>query len=153
MQLFQAVFRSLSDHEVRYLVVGGVAAIVHGVPRTTFDLDLLIEANEPNVRRLLAALEEAGLGSAALTSPEAVIAHEITVIKDRLRIDLLTTIPGIRFEDAWPHRETRAIEGVEYWIISRSDLVAAKRASGRPKDLEDAKALQDLEQSDGSAGR
>lgn len=153
MQLFQAVFRSLSAHEVRYLVVGGVAAIVHGVPRTTFDLDLLIEANEPNARRLLAALEAAGLGSAALTSPEAVIAHEITVIKDRLRIDLLTTIPGIRFEDAWPHREIRAIEGVEYWIISRSDLVIAKRASGRPKDLEDAKALQDLEQSDGSADR
>lgn len=51
MQLFQAVFKSLSVHEVRYLVVGGVAAIVHGVPRTTFSLDLLIEANEANARR------------------------------------------------------------------------------------------------------
>lgn len=56
MQPFQAVFRSLSIHEVRYLVVGGVAAIVHGVPRTTFDLDLLVEADEENARRLLEAL-------------------------------------------------------------------------------------------------
>ncbi|MEY3023511.1 MAG: hypothetical protein RJA16_337 [Planctomycetota bacterium] len=142
MQPFQAVFRSLSVHEVRYLVVGGVAAIVHGVPRTTFDLDLLVEANEENARRLLEALEDAGIGSAALTTPEAVVGHEITVIKDRIRIDLLTRIPGIDFLDAWARREMRSIDGVEYWLISRADLVTAKRASGRPKDLEDADALQ-----------
>lgn len=144
MQPFQDVFRSLRVHEVRYLVVGGVAAIVHGVPRTTFDLDLLVEATEANARRLLEALESAGLGSAALTSPQAVIAHEITVLKDQIRIDLLTTIPGVRFEDAWTRREKRSIDGIDYWIISRADLIAAKQASGRPKDLEDARALQGL---------
>jgi len=125
-------------------VVGGVAAIVHGVPRTTFDLDLLVEATEANARRLLEALESAGLGSAGLTSPQAVIAHEITVLKDRIRIDLLTTIPGVRFEDAWTRREKRSIDGIDYWIISRADLIAAKQASGRPKDLEDARALLGL---------
>jgi len=144
MQPFEDVFRSLSVHEVRYLVVGGVAAIVHGVPRTTFDLDLLVGADEANARRLLAALESAGLGSAALTSPEAVIAHEITVLKDRIRVDLLTTIPGVRFEDAWTRREKRSLDGIDYWIISRADLIAAKWASGCPRELEDARALQGL---------
>lgn len=144
MQPFQDVFRSLSVHEVRYLVVGGVAAIVHGVPRTTFDLDLLVGADEANARRLLAALESAGLGSAALTSPAAVIAHEITVLKDRIRVDLLTTIPGVRFEDAWTRREKRSLDGIDYWIISRADLIAATRASPDPNDLEDARALQGL---------
>ena len=62
----QDVFRSLQRHEVRYVVIGGIAAVIHGVPRATFDLDLLIEATPANLQRLLAAFLEAGLGTAGV---------------------------------------------------------------------------------------
>lgn len=60
------VVRSLQEHEVRYLVIGGIAAVIHGVPRATFDLDILIEPTPENGKRLLEALAEAGMGTDGL---------------------------------------------------------------------------------------
>ena len=136
------VFRCLHVHDVRYVVIGGIAAIVHGVPRTTFDVDLLIEATEPNAARLLKALEAAGIGSAALTTPQQLLAHEITIFKDVVRVDVQTSTPGLSFADAWHRRVEREVSGVPYWILSKPDLIAAKRAAGRPKDLEDVRVLE-----------
>jgi hypothetical protein len=132
----------LHVHDVRYVVIGGIAAIVHGVPRTTFDVDLLIEASEPNAARLLKALEAAGIDSAALTTPRQLLAHEITIFKDVVRIDVQTSTPGLSFADAWHRRVEREVSGVPYWILSKPDLIAAKRAAGRPKDLEDVRVLE-----------
>jgi hypothetical protein len=132
----------LHVHDVRYVVIGGIAAIVHGVPRTTFDVDLLIEATEPNAARLLEALEAAGIGSAALTTPQQLLAHEITIFKDIVRVDVQTSTPGVSFEEAWHRRVEREVSGVPYWILSKPDLIAAKRAAGRPKDLEDVRVLE-----------
>jgi hypothetical protein len=132
----------LHVHDVRYVVIGGIAAIVHGVPRTTFDVDLLIEATEPNAARLLKALEAAGIGSAALTTPQQLLAHEITIFKDIVRVDVQTSTPGLSFADAWHRRVEREVSGVPYWILSKPDLIAAKRAAGRPKDLEDVRVLE-----------
>ena len=136
------VFRCLHVHDVRYVVIGGIAAIVHGVPRTTFDVDLLIEATEPNAARLLKALDAAGIGSAALTTPQQLLAHEISIFKDVVRVDVQTSTPGVSFEDAWHRRVEREVSGVPYWILSKPDLIAAKRAAGRPKDLEDVRVLE-----------
>jgi hypothetical protein len=124
------------------VVIGGIAAIVHGVPRTTFDVDLLIEASGPNAARLLKALEAAGIDSAALTTPQQLLAHEITIFKDVVRIDVQTSTPGLSFADAWHRRVEREVSGVPYWILSKPDLIAAKRAAGRPKDLEDVRVLE-----------
>jgi hypothetical protein len=132
----------LHVHDVRYVVIGGIAAIVHGVPRTTFDVDLLIEASEPNAARLLKALEAAGIDSAALTTPQQLLAHEITIFKDVVRVDVQTSTPGVSFADAWHRRVEREVSGVPYWILSKPDLIAAKRAAGRPKDLEDVRVLE-----------
>lgn len=137
-----AVFRSLSAHEVRYLVIGGVAAVVHGVPRTTFDVDLLIEASPENATRLLAALREAGIATADLTTPDGILAHEITVFRDVLRIDVQTRTPGAEFAAAWRDRVSREIGGTTCWIVSREHLIAMKEAAGRPKDLEDVRILR-----------
>ena len=135
------VFRCLSARDVHYVVIGGVAAIVHGVPRTTFDVDLLIESTPDNAARLLAALHDAGIASASLTTPEGVLAHEITVFKDVLRIDVQTRTPGVDFPQAWGQRLERKVDGVSYWIVSREHLIAMKEAAGRPKDLEDVRVL------------
>jgi hypothetical protein len=94
---FLDVFSSLNSHGVKYLVIGGIAAIAHGVPRATLDLDILIEASLDNARRLLDALSAAGLGTALLTTPEELLKHEITIFRDRLRVDVQTATPGLLF--------------------------------------------------------
>lgn len=95
------VFSSFHKYEVKYLVIGGIAAVLHGVPRATFDLDILFESTPGNAQRLLDALLNAGLHTASLTSVEELLAHEITVFKDRVRIDVQTSTPGLVFEDGW----------------------------------------------------
>jgi hypothetical protein len=119
----QDVFRSLQRYDVRYVVIGGIAAILHGVPRATFDLDILIEATPDNARCLLDALLDAGLGTAALTSPRDVLANEITIFKDRVRVDVQTSTPGLRFADAWSRRKTVRYQEQEFFILSKEDLV------------------------------
>ncbi len=90
----QDVFASFQQHQVKYVVIGGIAAVLHGVPRATFDLDILIEATPDNAQRLLEALLSARLGTAALISADELLANEITIFKDRVRIDVQTATPG-----------------------------------------------------------
>jgi tRNA nucleotidyltransferase/poly(A) polymerase len=142
LNLLKDVFSSLQRHRVRYLVIGGVAAVLHGVPRATFDLDILIEAKPDNAERLLTALIEAGFGTAALTTPEELLSHEITIFKDRVRIDVQTSTPGLKFEEAWERRETMEYQKQKFYVVSREDLISSKRAAGRPVDLEDVRLLE-----------
>ncbi len=141
----QGVFSSLDKHNVHYLVIGGIAAVLHGVPRATFDLDILIEATPENAGRLLRALAEAGLGTATLISAEALLRHEIVVFQDRVRIDVQTSTPGITFEEAWARRETMNYRGTRFFVLSKEDLIASKKAAGRPRDLEDVRILESEE--------
>lgn len=136
------VFASFQKHEVKYLVIGGIAAILYGVPRATFDLDILIEATPENAERLLAALLEAQLGTADLTSVNDLLAHEITIFRDRVRIDVQTETPGIHFEEAWKKRAAMDYQGQIFFVVSREDLIASKLAAGRDKDLEDVRLLK-----------
>ena len=114
LNLLKDVFSSLQHHNVRYVVIGGIAAVLHGVPRATFDLDILIDTNPDNARKLLDALLEANLGTAAMTTPEELLSQEITIFKDRVRIDVQTSTPGLKFEEGWQRRET--MEYVKYFI-------------------------------------
>ena len=138
----KGVFRSFEDHEVRYVVIGGIAAVLHGVPRATFDLDILIEATPDNAARLLEALSASGFGTAALTTPEDLLAHEITVFQDWVRIDAQTWTPGLDFAAAWQRRVAMEYEGQRFFVTSRADLIASKRAAGRDIDLEDVRLLE-----------
>ncbi|HSL81179.1 MAG TPA: DUF6036 family nucleotidyltransferase [Thermoanaerobaculia bacterium] len=142
LQRLQGVFASLSSHDVQYLVIGGIAAVLHGVPRATFDLDILIRPDRENAERLLQALLSAGLATASLTTPDEVLANEITIFQDRVRIDVQTSTPGLEFDRAWKRRETMSYEGQPFFVVSKEDLVASKRASGRPVDLEDVQVLE-----------
>lgn len=142
MSELERVFASFQKHDVKYVVIGGIAAILHGVPRATFDLDILIEATPDNAKRLLAALTDAGLGTAALTSPEDLLSHEITVFKDYVRIDVQTSTPGVSFQDAWNRKKTLLFHEQTFHVLSRTDLISTKRAAGRPVDLEDVRILE-----------
>ena len=136
------VFASFHKHKVRYIVIGGIAAVLHGVPRATFDLDILIAASSDNAQRLLDALTEANFATAALITADELVAHEITIFKDRVRIDVLTSTPGLQFEEAWQRRVTMNYQGQEFYVASKEDLIESKRAAGRQKDLEDVRMLE-----------
>lgn len=138
------VFASFHANNVKYIVIGGIAAIVHGVPRATFDLDILIEATEENASRLLTALEEVGLGTASLISPAELAQHEITIFNDRVRVDVQTFTPGLDFKTGWKNKQTIDYQGQPFYVVNKEDLIASKRAAGRPVDLADVDALESL---------
>ena len=142
MNRLKRVFSCLETNKVRYLVIGGIAAVLHGVPRVTFDADLLIEDSPENASRLLAALREAGLGTAFLIEADELLAREITIFKDKVRVDVMIKAPGLDFESSWKRRETPVYDGQIFNLLSKADLIAAKKASGRPQDLEDARLLE-----------
>lgn len=138
----QSVFASFRKNDVKYLVIGGIAAVLYGVPRATFDLDVLIEPTTENAERLLRAMTDAGLGTASLTTVDEVLSKEITIFTDRIRLDVQTSTPGIIFEEAWARRVTMNYRGQALDVVSLSDLIASRRASGRDVDLEDVRILE-----------
>lgn len=117
---------------------------VHGVPRATGDLDLWIDALEENAHRVWAALlqfgapvEILGVTIQDLTSPGMVVQIGLPP----RRIDVMTSVTGLTFEDAWMTRVTHEVEQLEVPFVGRNELIANKRATGRPKDLADIHAL------------
>jgi len=135
------VFASFQKNDVKYLVIGGIAAVLYGVPRATFDLDILIEPTKENAEKLLIALSEVGFGTAEMTNAQEIIDTEITIFTDRIRLDVQTSTPGIRFDDAWNRRVTMTVKGQEFAVVSFADLVQSKTAAGREVDLEDVRIL------------
>jgi len=128
---------------VRFLVVGGFAVAVHGIPRYTKDLDIWVECSQDNAKRLLAVLEAFGFGSLELsvedfTTPDLVI----QLGYEPNRIDFLTGLTGVMFDDAFPKRISATIDGIDVPVIDRASLAINKRAFGRPQDLVDAEGLE-----------
>jgi len=136
------VFKYFQQHDVRYVVIGGIAAVLYGVPRATFDLDILIEASPQNAQRLIDALIDAGMGTATLTSSDEILSNEITIFKDRVRIDVQLSTPGLQFETSWSKKQTMQYQGQEFYVVSLEDLIRSKRAAGRDVDLEDIRLLE-----------
>lgn len=139
---FVEMLSVLNAAGAEYLVVGAHALAAHGVPRATGDLDIWVRATPDNARRVLAALREFGaplfdLSAEDLSQPETVF--QIGVVP--VRIDLLTSISGVDFEEAWAGRIPGVVDGVAFGVIGREDLLRNKRATGRPKDLLDAETL------------
>jgi hypothetical protein len=135
------VFASFQRNDVRYLVIGGIAAVLYGVPRATFDLDILIEPTKENAQKLLDALIEIGFGTAQMTSAEEIVGTEITIFSDRVRLDVQTFTPGIQFEDAWSQRVTMTYADQELAVVSLPDIIKSKTAAGSQVDLEDVRIL------------
>jgi hypothetical protein len=141
---FGDLLREFLAGGVRFLVVGAHALSVHGVPRATGDLDIWIEPSGDNASRIIAALERFGapterLGIKAADFTSANLVAQLGV--PPYRIDLLTTLSGVDFPQAWASRVEGAIAGVTVPIIGRAAFVANKRATGRLKDRADLEAL------------
>jgi hypothetical protein len=136
------LLREFSARDVRYLVVGAHALGYWGLPRATGDFDLLIEPTDDNARRVFAALQAFGaplfdLTVADLATPGVVFQIGVPPY----RIDLITRVSGVTFDEAWSERAVAELPGLSLPIIGRQALIRNKRASGRPKDLVDLQML------------
>lgn len=135
----------LNSNAVEYLVVGAYAVGWHGYPRYTGDLDILVRMGRENAERLIAALKQFGFGSLGLDAA-AFLKEDVIVQLGRPpnRIDLLTSISGVTFDEAWNTRESGTIEGVEVTFIGHDALIRNKKSTGRAKDLGDAEELDKI---------
>jgi len=136
----------LSAHHAEFLLVGGQAVIAHGYPRLTKDLDLWVRPTADNGARVLAALTEFGAGPEAVTAEQFESPRLLLMLgREPFRVDILTDIPGVTFDEAWPARIYVTLEGVQLPVIGKRDLIKNKRAAGRLQDLADAEALEKLD--------
>jgi hypothetical protein len=146
-QDFKELLSVLSKHKVRFLVVGGYAVMKYSEPRYTKDLDLWISNDVTNAGAVYDALIDfgaplSGLSPKDFASPD----HFYQMGRPPFRLDVLTSIPGVVFEHAWPKRVVVELGDLEIPFISLPDLIKAKLASGRPQDLLDADRLQAVEE-------
>ncbi len=146
---FKDLLNLFEKHKVRYLIVGGYAVMKYSEPRFTKDLDILIAADQENSKSVYTALTEFGAPLENLT-PEDFSREGFFYQMGRppIRVDILMSIPGIKFEDAWKNREVVQLGNLTLLFISRSDLIRSKEASGRPQDKIDVEKLKEAEQID-----
>jgi len=140
---FVALLRELSAAEARFLVVGGYAVSFHSRPRATGDIDVWVEPTAANATRVFQALRAFGaplqdLAEADLAQPDVV--YQIGV--PPRRIDLLTSLTGLSFDQAWVDRTPGLLGGLEVSFIGREALIRNKRALGRARDLADLESLE-----------
>lgn len=133
----------LESFAVEYLIVGGWAVGIHGEPRFTKDLDLLVGGSPENIDRLVAAIARYGAPPELLDQIRTMAPDEFVFFGvPPARIDLLRQIPGVAFDLAWPRRREVEWHGVKVHVIGLEDLLDAKRAAGRQKDLDDVRLLE-----------
>jgi hypothetical protein len=134
---------ALSEEGVEFLIVGAYALAAHGLPRATGDLDIWIRRSPANADRARRALQRFGAPLAELTAEDLLrpqLVFQIGVAPRR--IDILTSIDGVEFDDAWADRQSVAVEGLTLPVIGRAHLIQNKKAVGRPQDLADVAWLE-----------
>ena len=139
---FEEFFGLLNEHEVRYLVVGGYAVAIHARPRFTDDLDILVDAERSNAERVLAALKGFGFGNVGIELDDLTKADQVIQLGfPPFRIDLLTSISGVSFSEAWGRKLIGKYGNQTVNFIGKQDLITSKKGTGRKRDLEDVDDL------------
>ena len=142
---FLDLIAALGDEGVEFLIVGAYAVAFHGIPRATGDLDVLIRPDRDNAARVWRALALFGAPMQDIGVAENDFARTDTVYQIGLpprRIDILTSISGVDFDEAWSSRASSTIGDQVVHFIGRDALITNKLASGRDKDLLDVKNLR-----------
>jgi hypothetical protein len=137
---------ALNESGAEYLIIGAHAVGHYATPRATGDFDIWVRPDRENAGRVWLALEKFNaprrkLKLEDLHTPDNM--YQIGVAPNR--IDLLTSISGVEFDEAWPKRTQTQIDGINVYVIGRAELLKNKRAAGRPKDLADIAWLEQSE--------
>jgi hypothetical protein len=136
------LIESLCSHRVRFLVVGAHALAAHGRPRATGDLDLLVEPTRENASRLGLALASFGFPALAARSDEFSLPDRMATLgHEPLRIDIMTSISGVSFAEAWRGRLRGQFDKRAVGFLGKREFVKNKKSAGRPKDLLDLALL------------
>jgi hypothetical protein len=141
---FRDVLLLFADGGVDFLIVGAYALGFHGAPRASGDIDLLVRPSSDNAPRVFSTLSQFGAPLAAHGVAATDFARPGTVYQIGLpprRIDILTEISGVTFDEAWASRVKAEVEGRSVWVLGRDAFLKNKLAAGRPKDLADAARL------------
>ncbi len=140
---FAEMLKALADEGVDFLVVGAYAVAGHGIPRATGDIDLWVRPTPENAARLWQALGRFGAPRSRVT-PETFTQPDVVyqIGLPPSRIDFLTSIDGVLFEDAWAERYVCDVGGLAVPMLSRRHLIVNKRATARPQDLADIARLE-----------
>lgn len=139
---FKELLLTFNAHDVEYLIVGAHALAAYGHVRATKDLDVWVRPNRLNAEKVLAALTAFGAPLGDLNLEDLSRGGTIFQIgMPPLRIDLITAIDGVDFEEAWPDRFSAGFGGVPVSVISRHHLIVNKTASARLQDLADLERL------------
>ena len=146
---FKELLKIFEKHKIRYLIVGGYAVMKYSEPRFTKDLDVFIATDPDNANSMYKALKEFGAPLKNLT-PDDFTNKDYFYQMGRppLRIDIMMSIPGIEFDQAWKNRKVVELDDLKIYFISRSDLIRSKEAGARPQDKIDADNLRKAEQLD-----
>jgi hypothetical protein len=141
-QDWRAFIESLNSNGVEYLVVGAVALAHHGFPRYTGDLDVLVRNSPDNAQRLESALAEFGFAALGLRAADFVDSYRVVQLGvPPFRIDLLTSLTGVTFDQAWATRVEAVVGETRIHFIGREALILNKKMTGRTKDKADIEAL------------
>jgi hypothetical protein len=140
---FRDLLSALSEAEARYLVVGGYAVGVHGHPRATKGLDVWVEACGDNAPKVIAALRAFGAPLMGLTESDLQAPGVgLRIGVEPGRIDMLTQVSGVDFTAAWAGRIEALFGDIRAQVIGLVELIANKRAAGRPQDVADIAKLE-----------
>lgn len=139
---FKEFAKLLNYQKVEYLLVGGYAVVFYGYVRYTGDIDFWINPTQQNATRVLKVLNEFGFGSLNLGLEDFTKEDQIIQLGyPPNRIDIITSVSGLKFSECYPKRKSFSVEDVEIETISLDDLKKNKKASGRYKDLDDLENL------------
>lgn len=139
---FEEFFELLNGHKARYLIVGGYAFAIHARPRYTEDIDIWIDIESANARHVLEALNDFGFGDVGISIDDLSSRDKVIQLGyPPLRIDMLTSVSGLDFSDAWPRRVATNYGRQTVYFVGRDDLIVNKKASGRKKDRNDIDEL------------
>jgi predicted nucleotidyltransferase len=142
-QDFKEFIQSLNDNGVRYLVIGGYAVAFHGHPRYTKDIDIWIAMDAANAANIIKALEQFGFASLDLQAADFLMPDQIIQLGDPPnRIDIITSTPGVDFDNCYPARAQTEIDGIQVNFIDLENLKRNKKAVGRHQDLADIESLE-----------
>jgi len=144
---YKDMLRALSDHKVKFMLVGGYAFSAHGHPRGTLDIDFFFEATQENAEALHRALKEFGapVESMGVSASDFTRDHFIYQVGVQpRRIDFINKIDGVEFSEAYPRSVETDLDGITLRVISLEDLLANKKAAGRPKDLVDVTTIEHM---------
>ncbi len=135
---FKEFIKLLNEHKVRYLVVGGYAVAFHGHPRYTKDIDVWVWLEPSNIERLLKALATFGFASLGLKKEDFLEVDAVIQLGyPPSRIDLMTSVTGLEFEDIYADHIEVNVDGISLSVVGLEGLIQNKRATGRLQDLAD----------------